>query len=362
MEILKSTESYQKDDLKNIPLPNRQTLLFDIETTGFSASFSFVYLIGCAYYENDTLYITQFFAESHVEEINIINAFIDYLKDFKTLVSFNGNGFDLPFLKSKIKHYQLVNPFEYLNSIDLYKHVLQLKKLLSLENYKQKTVEEFLGLNRVDKYSGKELIKLYESFEKSQDYDIKQFILLHNFDDIKGLFSLLSIQSYTSFVEGKFSIANYSFHDYSDMNQKLKKELLIELQVPFSFPQKAYKLTDYFHISLNQEIANISVYLTEGILKYFLPNYKDYYYLPEEDTAIHKSVAGYVDKKYRMSAKASTCYIKKEGLFAPQYSSIIEPCYKKDYSDPISYFEIQSSIDTDELYHYIVHLLNVLLH
>lgn len=337
-------------------------MLFDIETTGFSSSFSFVYLIGCAYYEENHLYITQFFANNKMDEVQILQAFIEYSKNFTSILSFNGNGFDLPFIKNRFKHHHLNYDIESLTSVDLYKHALQLKKLLSLENYKQKTIEKFLGLQREDTLSGKDLIKLYEEYEKEPRDDVQNLILLHNLDDVKGLFSLTSIQSYTSFSEGKFSISDYHLHDYYDMNQMPKKELLIELQVPFSFPAPTQKRTDLFHIFFQKSIVKISVSLTEGILKYFLPNYKDYYYLPEEDMAIHKDIAGYVDKRFRIAAKATTCYVKKEGLFAPQYTALITPSYKIDYSDPISYFEISNCIDTDELYHYIIHLLKVFIY
>ena len=46
-------------------------------------------------------------------------------------------------------------------------------------------------------------------------------------------------------------------------------------------------------------------------------NYKDYYYLTTEDVAVHKSVAHYVDTKYRKQATASTCYEKHTGEFLP---------------------------------------------
>ena len=34
-------------------------------------------------------------------------------------------------------------------------------------------------------------------------------------------------------------------------------------------------------------------------LKYFYTDYKNYYYLPKEDMAIHKSVAAYVDRDHK---------------------------------------------------------------
>ena len=49
-------------------------------------------------------------------------------------------------------------------------------------------------------------------------------------------------------------------------------------------------------------------------------NYKDYYYLPDEDRAIHRSVGRYVDRKHRKAARASTAICVKTGfssLFLP---------------------------------------------
>ena len=47
-----------------------------------------------------------------------------------------------------------------------------------------------------------------------------------------------------------------------------------------------------------------------------------------EDTAIHKSVASYVDKAHRERAKKENCYIKKTGKFIPVYTTTIAPVFK----------------------------------
>ena len=52
-------------------------------------------------------------------------------------------------------------------------------------------------------------------------------------------------------------------------------------------------------------------------MKYFFRDYANYYYLPEEDQAIHKSVAVFVDPSRRQKATAKTCYPKHTGLFFP---------------------------------------------
>ena len=74
-----------------------------------------------------------------------------------------------------------------------------------------------------------------------------------------------------------------------------------------------------------------------GELKYFYSNYRDYYYLPIEDTAIHKSVGEYVDKTARVKATARTCYTRKQGLFLPQFEPLWSPSLKEDYKAPLSY-------------------------
>lgn len=99
--------------------------------------------------------------------------------------------------------------------------------------------------------------------------------------------------------------------------------------------------------------------LYHGELKYFYPNYKDYYYLPAEDMAIHKSVAAYVDKNHRTQATAATCYSKKSGCFLPQYQELFSPALKLERQDKISYFELTEAFTNsrENLKTYVMHFL-----
>ena len=91
----------------------------------------------------------------------------------------------------------------------------------------------------------------------------------------------------------------------------------------------------------------LSIPLFRGELKYFYPNYRDYYYLIYEDTAIHKSVGEYVDRSARKKATAATCYTKKEGLFLPlPDSSCGEPLFRPDYRSRTFYMEIPEELQT----------------
>lgn len=89
-------------------------------------------------------------------------------------------------------------------------------------------------------------------------------------------------------------------------------------------------------------LPEIPIYDEE--LKYFYSNYHDYYYLPAEDVALHKSVAGFVDKAYRIPASAANCYTRKMSAYLPQWDVVFEPFFKRDYKGREYYFEL-----TDEL-------------
>ena len=68
--------------------------------------------------------------------------------------------------------------------------------------------------------------------------------------------------------------------------------------------------------------------LLKGTYYHFFADYKNYYYLPQEDMAVHKSVGAYVEPAFRQKATAGNCYIKKTGTFLPLPKGI-------DWSAPV---------------------------
>ena len=59
--------------------------------------------------------------------------------------------------------------------------------------------------------------------------------------------------------------------------------------------------TGGFESSMSGSTARLRVRLFEGELRFFYSGSpKDYYYLPEEDIAVHKSIASAVDKEHRV--------------------------------------------------------------
>ena len=136
-------------------------VFFDIETTGFSADYNIVYLIGCIWPEGDHLRFIQRFADTKAAEADVLTAFFYFLKDFRTLVHFNGDMFDIPFVTKRAKALKLTPAFDSVESVDIFRRIKPFKKLLGLPDMKQKTIERFLKIGREDLYNGGELIEVY---------------------------------------------------------------------------------------------------------------------------------------------------------------------------------------------------------
>ena len=325
-------------------------VFFDIETTGFSPAYTTLYLIGCAHREGDSFMITQYFAESKEEEASVLAAFLQELSHFQTVISFNGIGFDIPYLKNKCQKYGLAHPFDEKTYIDIYKEVSALKFLLKLPNYKQKTIETFLNINRADAFSGGELIEVYENYLKAKDDQALFFLKQHNYEDVLGMTELIAIRSYHKLFCGGFTITSVETNIYKDCNGEPQKELLLTLHNEYALPQRVSCQTDDFYLICDEHESRLRIHLLEGTLKFFFHHPEDYYYLPAEDMAIHKSVASYVDKEFRKKATAATCYTKKGAIFVPQYETILTPVFKENVKDKLTYFELTSEfLDSDSL-------------
>jgi len=327
--------------------PLSQVLFFDIETTGLSSRHSSVYLIGAVYHSGTTWEMIQWFAQKPAEEKLILGEFLNFAASYNYLIHFNGDTFDIPFLRHKSGMYRFAFIPDNLISIDLYRLARPYKKMLKLTKMNQTALEAFFGISRKDTYDGGQLIPFYYEYVKTASDLLSACLLLHNHDDLLGILQLLPILSYCDFMEGKFHISevalmNPTNHQVSVCQATPLLSIRLILEVPLPLPL----FWSLKNVSLSGQGLNFSI-IVEGVydtLKYFFTNYRDYYYLTLEDTAVHKSVASYVDKEHRVQAKASTCYCKKEGVFFPQKKIQFSPVFKREYSDNISYFEFSPNI------------------
>ena len=94
-------------DLSRIA-PVEDILFFDIETTGLKAETSHLYLIGYAVQKQPGSWeITQLFAEKTEDERYLLKAFSDICMRYRTVIHFNGDRFDIPYLETKYQEYSI---------------------------------------------------------------------------------------------------------------------------------------------------------------------------------------------------------------------------------------------------------------
>ncbi|MDO4475904.1 MAG: ribonuclease H-like domain-containing protein [Lachnospiraceae bacterium] len=316
-------------------------LFFDIETTGFRASSSHLYMIGVACLGKDGWRILQWMAEKPSEEALLLRTFAAFIRPYSTMIQFNGNRFDIPYLEEKYAQYGLPSPFTgFTQCEDLYVLIRPLKKLLGLPRLNQKTVESFLCLQRQDPYNGGELIQVYRQFVKTGDPAEADKLWLHNREDVEGMLALTALYAYVALQDPDLSPQRLCFRQSDDL-----MTLTFSWQQDVSFPTRLQIRPEVFPvvIELADQQVHIHVSFLEGTLLHFLPDWKDYYYLPELDEAYHKSVSSFADASHRVKARPENCRIRQNGLFLPQPSACFTPVFQHEFKDPVYWLHADES-------------------
>ena len=202
---------------------DEEAVFLDIETTGLSPMRSFIYLIGLVFIDlkEMTMHITQLIAENKDEEEEILKLMKERLKGYKTVVTYNGNSFDLPFIAKRSERYG-IEPIA-MDSFDMYEKLRLHKDTLKLDGLKQKNIEKKLGINREDRYNGGECISFYKDYAKNKNQESFDRFVLHNFDDLLYMPATMSIldlldEKITIDIDGR----KYKFDKHS-----IKKDILM---------------------------------------------------------------------------------------------------------------------------------------
>ena len=355
--------------LPNLDYPLEKTapldkiLFLDIETTGFTARSSCLYLIGTAYYKDGKWCIKQWFANHYEEEAQVLSSFFRFAANFTHLVHFNGNNFDLPYQLQKCQQHSLPYHFDRHTGIDLYRRLSPYKSCLHLPNCKLKTMEQFLGIEREDTCSGGELISVYHDYVKNPTDFALQALTVHNSDDLKGMLRVLPVLAYYDLFNAPLHPKKVQANYYRDIDGTQHQELIMTLALPSPLPKpfSCSARSCYFRGEGGEGSLRVPLYEEE--MKYFYSNYKNYYYLPEEDMAMHKSVASYVDKDHRVQASAANCYTRKLSSYLPQWDVLFEPFFKRNYNEKEMFFELteERKMNRDLFSQYAAHVLGMMV-
>lgn len=324
MEIFRKSIAYPKEKATwESCFKLKDCLLYDIETTGLNPKNARLYLIGVLLFHEENMELIQYFAENVCDEAEMLEEFFSLCKEKKTLISFNGEGFDNRFIESMAKTYGKLPLHLKLHQIDLFKLIRKRKKFYELESCSLKSCERFLGINREDRYSGGELISIYLEYLQDKDCEKKQLLLLHNLEDIQNLPALFSFLAYENIFQGNIRFQRV---EYVAGNE------ILQFSLPFSVPIALNQRPKNFLLELRENTLRLTVPLYQGKLCYFFKDYKDYEFIPSEDRAVHKSLASMYPKEMREKAKAKTAYQKMNTSFLPVFHEE-EKVFKKNYQD-----------------------------
>ncbi len=296
-------------------------LFFDIETTGLSAKSSMIYLIGSLYTDGTEFHLKQFFAQCRDDELCVLNAFNEYLATLPAgclLTHFNGNNFDLPFLRQRCERCHITSPLFEMNSCDLYRMIRPYKNLLGLPSLRQKAIEDYLGIDREDPFDGGQLIAVYEDYVQTKSPLGLQALLKHNDEDLRNMPKLLSIRNLRSCLEAEYQPISEEVHHAAALDGHPTSELLIRLDNPCPLPRPVtVRMDSGIYLTASDSRISLAVPIVSGEMKHYFDDPRDYFYLPVEDRAVHKSVGIYVDREYREKATRDTCYTRRTGEFIP---------------------------------------------
>lgn len=315
-------------------------VFIDIETTGLAKEKSNLYLVGLTHRVKDNDWVfKQWLIESPVEEGAALDDIAIYLKTFDTLVHFNGDSFDLPYLDYHARVAGVESPYLTMKSLDLYKKLRNTKSLFFLGSAKQKSFEFVIGCEREDKYGGGELIKVYYDYLADRDDSKLHLLLIHNEEDVLGMTGLINLLPYARVNELGYRM----FSRPPKVVSQTDDELLLHFDTEEYFKYKINRRFLNYYLVLDKNSINLKIPVEVCEKKYFFPNPADYYYLPKEDIAVHKSVGQSVDPAFREPAKKYTCYARKTGPFIPLFSERYGRVYKG------TYWELPYTLIDDEL-------------
>ena len=341
--MLIRNEKTEDPSVRNIAryLPVQNPMFMDIETTGLGWRSSHLYMIGVLFEQNGEWMLRQFFLERPFAEKEYLQEFAAFLKGLPDCipVHFNGNTFDLPYLREKYAFYDLPVPTQLIaESCDLFREIRSLKEMLSLSSLKQRFLKEFLGVEREDGFTGGELIPVYQEYLKTASEEHLEALFQHNRFDLFGLPKLLPLLSLLSLRTGDFKLEQVYLSD---------TVLHIGLRLPSAYSGSLYSEHQLYTVRLKDSAVSVSVPVTDAELKHYFHNWKDYYYFPEEDSALHKSVAVFADKTHRIKASAATCYQRHRGRYIPLFGKTKLPVFHKGYRSMPAYIALTEAWMSD---------------
>lgn len=243
------------DYIKNSNIFSKKYIVLDIETSGVSRIHSKVLVAGILF--SDGKFI-QYAITDENEEKELLEELSQILND-QYIITFNGDIFDIPFIKSRMEFHGL-EPFIEQSSFDIRKYLIKNKYITDINSFSLKEVENYHEIKRFEDFELDSDIDFY-TFEEFKN-DKFEKILLHNKYDVINTNALLDLvnkieESKNIYLNERTIKIDSIFHEKNIL--EIKGNIIPELM-------------DYFieghnySLSINNSSFKLRLHIIEGFL------------------------------------------------------------------------------------------------
>jgi hypothetical protein len=169
----------------------RRLLFLDTETTGLAGGTGTIpFLIGLAWFEDESLRIEQLLLRAPGEETPLLRRLGERVAEASAIVSYNGKSYDWPLLRNRfvLNRVPVRQPAAHLDLLHCARRVFKRRlgqvRLVSLE-------EHVLGLRREADIDGAEIPQRFWDFVRGADGSQLAPVIEHNANDLVALAAIL---------------------------------------------------------------------------------------------------------------------------------------------------------------------------
>ena len=243
------------DYIENSNIFNKKYIVLDIETSGVSRIHSKVLVAGVLF--SDGKFI-QYAITDENEEKELLEELSKILND-QYIITFNGDIFDIPFIKSRMEFHGL-KPFIEQSSFDIRKYLIKNKYITDINSFSLKEVENYHEIKRFEDFELDSDIDFY-TFEEFKNNNFEK-LLLHNKYDVINTNALLDLvnkieESKNIYLNERIIKIDSIFHEKNIL--EIKGHIIPEIM-------------DYFieghnyNLSVNNSSFKIRLHIIEGFL------------------------------------------------------------------------------------------------
>ena len=235
--------------------------------------------------------LISWISEQESDEYEMLTALSDALDSIRRIITFNGNAFDLPHLHQKYKAFDLMDPLQGKQYLDLMLRLKPISRFLALPSGKLADFAGFLHLAQPDA-SDEASFRFHPGAEDKHEASTP--------NDALYTLECMSLLHYADFLDQGARIREVTTDE---------ERVIFRLHYPDGFPVGFSVHDSGFHLRFSEDgTVLLSSRICNGSIRYYHTDVKNYWYLPLEGYAIHKSAAQCVDESRREKAVRENCY------------------------------------------------------